>query len=122
MRREPPAFQVLLTKTEAEYVQNALDMYSRLQMGQAWIIADYVDPEQNDVDGRLAFKEKLQEVQALITGDARPGVSRYPTERNLQRGELVRDLFEHLRYARTHDRYASPLRYDPQKVREVQAD
>ena len=120
--REAPTFTVQLTKTEAEHLQNALDLYSRLQMGQAWIIADYVDPSQQGADGRLAFKEKLQEVQILITGDPRPGVSRYPTERNLQRGELVRDLFEHVRYARTRDRFAVPLRYDPSKVTEVQPD
>lgn len=122
MRAEPPTFHVLLTKAEAEHLQNALDLYSRLQMGQMWIIADYVDPAQEGVEGRLAFTEKLRELQPLITGDPRPGVSRYPSTRNFERGEQVRDLFEHVRYARTRDPFAVPLRYDPQKVTEVLSD
>ncbi|SEI67837.1 hypothetical protein SAMN04488058_101319 [Deinococcus reticulitermitis] len=114
--KDQTAYAVKLTAQEADHLQRALDLYSRLQMGQAWIIADYVDPAQSDIDGRLAFKDKLRELQPLITGDPRPGISRYPTERHRERGELVRDLFEHIRYARTGDPFCVPLAHNPGKV------
>lgn len=108
-----PTTTVRLTPDEALLVERALDLYSRLQMGQLPEVASHTRRADMTVEGRLAFQDALRDLNHHVTGlPTRPHASRYPDEYARTTGEIAIRLFEHLRYARTADRYSQPLAFD----------
>lgn len=102
-----------LTADEALLVERALDLYSRLQMGQLPEVAGHTRRADMTVEGRLTFQDALRDLNHHVTGlPTRPHASRYPDEQARATGESAIRLFEHLRYARTADRYSEPLGFD----------
>lgn len=114
-----PADHYLLTLSAEQLavLRDALEVYTRLQMGQTWTVADHVDRADMGAEGKLALQAALRPAQFLITGDYAPGVSRFPTDRARERFRVGDRVYEHVRYALVPDPFVRPLAYDPRLVR-----
>lgn len=97
------------TRDELSVIRDALELYMRLQMGQAWAVAEHADRADPSPAGRERLLSLLRQVQTEITGHPSTGVARHPTVRARTRGELAGLLHDHLRYALNPAHHPAPL-------------